>query len=324
MLFAGSNDGVHRFADLGEEGQSTATRVIDSGPVMRLRSFGELDGLVAATKSGLFYSTDGEDWTDLDVPRESVYSVGVNPAGDVMYAGTRPAHVYVTRTDPRDVSQGEAMEWYQLDGFDDLPSREEWRLPRHENLAQVRDVCTAQGESDRVIAGVEVGGVHVGDDAGETWTERADGVNDDVHELRVLGPGVYVAATGFGLFRTTDAGRSWTRLDENVPQRYFRAVAVVDGTLYAAGAMAHSSTWEDDDADPALYASSDGESLERVEFPYPDETVTGMTGVDGDLVVATHRGNVAVNRPEEWVDVGDLPVPDEPTGTYNPLSWFGS
>lgn len=59
--------------------------------------------------------------------------------------------------------------------LDDLPSREEWRLPRNENLAQVRDVHVPDQHLERVVAGVEVGGVHLSDDGGETWTERRKG-----------------------------------------------------------------------------------------------------------------------------------------------------
>lgn len=321
MLFAGCHDGVYRVPDFEKTAASTPDRVLESGRVMRVSFTRALDGFLAATRSGLYYSPDGVTWTTLGVPTEHVYSAGVSPDGDTLYAGTRPAHVYVTHDDPENAIGGDGLEWRKLSGFDDLPSRGEWRLPRHENLAQVRDVHVPNRRPDHVIAGVEVGGVHLSEDGGETWTERKEGVNDDVHELCVLDSSEYVAATGFGLFRTTDAGRTWARLDDDVPQRYFRAVLDIDGVVYAAGAMANSSTWDDEDADPALYRSDRGDALAPVDFPYPDETVTGMTAVDDDLVAATHRGHVLVKRPDGWDDVGRLPVPDEPTGSYNPLCW---
>jgi photosystem II stability/assembly factor-like uncharacterized protein len=322
MLFAGSDDGVYRFSDPDAAAGSAPEKVLDSGRVRRLYSFDDLEGVLAATHSGLFYSAGGEDWTDLGVPADRVYSAGLRPDGETLYAGTRPAHVYVA-ADLEAAPVGEELTWRKLDGFDDLPSRPEWRLPRHENLAQVRDVHVHPQAPDRVIAGVEVGGVHVSDDGGETWAERNDGAaHDDVHELLVRSPDEYVVATGYGLFRTADAGRTWTRLDEDVPQRYFRAVADVDGTVYAAGAMANSSTWEDDDADPQLFELTVDSSVTPVETPYPEETVTGMTAVDGDLVAATHRGHVVVMRSDGWEDVGQVPTPGGLTGTYNPVCWF--
>jgi len=319
MLIVGTEDGIYRITDIDGAGDATVEPVLDAGPVARVRQFAGVDGVIAATGTGLYHSADGEEWTDLAVPRETVYAVGAGPEGR-LYAGTRPAHLYATRADDGGLpASGDA--WTELDEFQALPSREEWRLPRHENLAQVRDVHVPAGASDRVVAGVEVGGVHVSEDGGETWTERRDGVDDDVHELCVVGPDEFVAATGFGLFHTTDAGRSWTRLDEGHDQRYFRSACSVDGDLYAGAALAHTATWDEADADPALFVSRDGETVETVEHPRPDETVTGLTAADGAVVAATHRGTVMVRRADGWTVAGSLPVSDGFAGSYTPLLW---
>ncbi|WP_435175181.1 WD40/YVTN/BNR-like repeat-containing protein [Halorussus sp. AFM4] len=320
MLVAGSENGVHAVTGIDGDGPVTVRRVLDAGPVMRLRTLDGFEGVFAATETGLYHSSDADEWTNLDVPREKVYAVAAG-AGGRLYAGTRPAHLYVARaSDESEFTRG--LEWRELRGIQELPSRDEWRLPRHENLAQVRDVHVHPASPGRVVVGVEVGGVHVSDDEGETWTERRDGVDDDVHELRLVGPDEFVAATGFGLFRTADAGRSWTRLDEGYDQRYFRSVVAVDGVIYAGAALAHTATWDDEDADPELFACRDGETLERVEHPRPDETVTGMSDVDGALVAATHRGTVMLRRPDGWVVAGSLPVSGRLAGSYTPLLSF--
>ncbi|WP_436911057.1 WD40/YVTN/BNR-like repeat-containing protein [Halosimplex marinum] len=329
MLLAGSDDGVYRFPDRDGPTDRTAERTLASGRVMRLRTFDGLDGCFAATTTGLFHSPDGETWVDLGVPTEAVYSVGALPGGQ-LYAGTRPARVYAGEfEDGVDAGEsddgGPAVEWRECEGFQRLPSREEWRLPRHDDLAQVRDLHHDPADPDRLVAGVEVGGVHGSDDGGETWVElrgddsAGDAVDDDIHELHVAGPGEYVAATGFGLFRTTEGGESWARLDEGVDQRYFRTAFSLDGTVYAGGALSNSATWDDPDADPELFAVRDG-AVDAVEFPAADETVTGMAAADGDLVVATHRGSVLVRRGGEWTAVGELPVPGDLTGRYTPLA----
>ncbi len=304
-MYVGSDDGVYRVPREGGEPR----RVLDAGRVMRLRQFEGVDGTVAATRTGLYRQT-GDGWRDLGVPREQVYSVGAAPRGP-LFVGTRPAAVYgASPAEP---------EWYELDGVQALPSRDDWRLPRHEDLAQVRDVhVDADSDGSRLVAGVEVGGVHVSEDGGATWVERRDGVDDDVHELHVAGPGEYVAATGSGLYRSTDAGRSWTRLDGDIEQRYFRSVHTHDGTVYAGGALANSSTWNDSDADPQFVAVRDGD-LERVAIPYPDETVTGIATVDGDLVVATHRGHVLRRDGTDWEELATVPTPGDVTGRYTPV-----
>ncbi len=311
MLFVGSDDGVyHLDPDSSDE---PARQVLDSGRVMRLRTFDPVPGLFAATRTGLYHTTDGTAWTDLGVPTEQVYAVGAG--AKKLYAGTRPAAVYAAGY--RDGTGVDSLAWRELDGFQELPSRSEWRLPRHENLAQVRDVHAPA--TDRLVVGVEVGGVHHSTDGGDTWTGRRDGVDDDVHELRAVSAVEWVAATGGGLYRTTDAGATWTRLDGEVVQSYFRSVLPVDGVVYASGALSNSSTWDDDDADPALYRW-DGDRLDPVALPTPDETVAGLTTAGGTLLAGTHRGTLLARRSDGWERAGEFPVPGDTTGRYTPLA----
>ena len=179
-----------------------------------------------------------------------------------------PAHLYVS-TDDGDT-------WTELEGFQDLPSRDQWHTPRHRNEAHVRALGVHPETPDRVIAGVEVGGVHVSEDRGETWTERRNGVHDDVHHVLVLGADEYVASCGDGLYRTRDAGQSWTRLDTELDHRYFRETFVFDGRLYAAAARSSPGTWSGDSgADAILVESTDnGETFAAVSYPGgPEEVV---------------------------------------------------
>src|SRR5699024_7818863 len=160
--------------------------------------------------------------------RVEVDSFYESPDSVRLYAGTHPAQLYIS------VDDGET--WIECDGLQDLPSREDWHTPRHRNEAHVRSLDTHADAPERVIAGIEVGGVHVSEDEGETWTERSAGVQNDVHHVLVSDAETYIAACGDGLYRTRDAGQSWTRLDGNVDHRYFREAFAVDGRLYAAAA----------------------------------------------------------------------------------------
>jgi photosystem II stability/assembly factor-like uncharacterized protein len=318
MLLAGTYDGVFR-AD-GPRFDD-AEQVLDADRVMRVRRFDAWDGAFAATKSGLYRTTDGGDsWSDLggearsaseserggttreQLPREEVYSVLGDPAGERLYAGTHPAHLYV--------SEDAGKTWRELDGFQDLPSREEWHTPRHRNEAHVRALRAHPDAPGRVIAGVEVGGVHVSDDKGETWTERKQGVHDDIHHVLVLGPDEYVASTGNGLYRTRDAGENWTRLDESLDQRYFREAFVHDDVLYVAAAQSSPGTWQGQDgAEAALFESPDGgDSFEALDYPgRPEEVVLAWTTHDGEVVAGTNDGRIAVRDVDGWVETGQLP-----------------
>lgn len=320
MLVAGTGDGAYRIDGLDEAAEIQIEKVLDAPNVERVRQFDAVEGLFAATDDGLFHSFDGVEWTDLDVPEQAVWAVAASPNGDRLYAGTRPTYVYAT--DLPEAGRPGECEWRELEGFSDLPSREEWGVPRHDNIAQVRSLCTHPDSPERVVAGVEPGGVHVSDDSGETWEERREGVHDDVHELHVVSDGEYLASTGVGLFRTDDAGRSWTRLDDEVEQRYFRASYVQDGVLYTSAACVPPNRWENDEADPVVFESRDGRTLGAIALPRPDEVVVGWTTVDGDLVGATHRGTLVRKQPEGWTVIGEIPTPDTLHGRYVNLTWF--
>lgn len=117
--------------------------------------------------------------------------------------------------------------------------------------------------------GVEVGGVHRSDDRGETWSERRDGLADDVHHVLVRDLTEYLASCGDGLYRTRDVGERWTRLDDGLSRRYFREAIEHDGRLYAAAARSAPGTWQGTPgADAGLFVSNDdGDSFRRVSYP---------------------------------------------------------
>jgi photosystem II stability/assembly factor-like uncharacterized protein len=300
-LVLGTNDGVYRASDTRFEG---ANQVVDAGRVMRVRQFEWADGIYACSKTGLYRSTDeGETWTDQGVPQNEVYSVLASPDDGRLYAGTHPAHLYV--------SEDDGDSWRELEGFQELPSRDEWYTPRHRNEAHVRSLGAHPDVPDRVVAGVEVGGVHVSDDQGETWTERRDGVHDDVHHVLVRDAEEYIASCGYGLYRTTDAGRSWTRLDEDLSQRYFREATIHDGRLYAAAARSSPGTWEGESgADGGLFVSEDdGDTFASVSYPgAPREVILAWASSDSHLVAGTNDGRVIVERGDDWETAGTVPA----------------
>ena len=301
-VLIGTRDGVYRTETLPVE---DADHVLDSGDTLRVRTFPAMNGVFAASKSGLYRSVDeGQTWENLGVPQEEVYSVVASSDGERLYAGTHPAHLYVSTDD------GET--WEELDGFQDLPSRDQWYTPRHRNEAHVRSLGVHPETPNRVIAGVEVGGVHVSEDRGETWTERRDGVHDDIHHVLILGPDEYVASTGDGLYRTRDAGQSWTRLDTDLDHRYFREAFALDGRLYAAAARSSPGTWSGENgADAILVESTDtGDTFETVSYPSkPEEVILAWTAVDGSVLAGTNDGRL-IRRGSDgtWTDAGQVPA----------------
>jgi photosystem II stability/assembly factor-like uncharacterized protein len=285
-LVIGTNDGLYR---------NDAEQTLDSGRALRVRQFEGIEGVFAATHDGLYRSDDGTTWTNMGVPRTEVYSVVANPSGDRLYAGTHPAHLYVSMDD--------GQTWNELDGFQELPSRDQWYTPRHRNEAHIRSLDIHPDMPHRLIAGVEVGGVHISEDDGETWIERKDGVHDDIHHVLVQGPATYVASTGTGLYRTEDAGESWTRLDTSLDHRYFREAISHEGTLFAAAAREPPGTWRGaDGADAILVESSDaGTTLETVPYSgAPDEVILAWTIAEGTVIAGTNEGRILQRTENGW------------------------
>lgn len=297
-LLLGTKTGVYRVSGLPFD---DARNVLDAARVMRIDrpTAGEC---FACSKTGLYRSTDrGETWTNLDVPREEVYSSCVTPDGERLYAGTHPAHLYV--------SDDSGESWRELEGFQALPSREEWYTPRHRNEARIRSLGTHPDRPDRVVAGVEVGGVHRSDDRGEAWRERRDGLDDDVHHVLVRDSTEYLASCGDGLYRTRDAGKRWTRLDDGLSRRYFREAIEHDGRVYAAAARNAPGTWQGESgADAGLFVSDDdGDSFRHVSYPgEPQEVVLAWAVVDGRVVAGTNEGSVLRETADAWEAVGTL------------------
>ncbi|WP_232686196.1 hypothetical protein [Halobacterium zhouii] len=263
LLLAATPDGLYR-VDLDNE-----TQVLDAD----VRAVRVAEGTAyAVTSDGLLESTDaGKTWRHCALPMSDVHSV---EPGENLLAGVRPLTVY-RRTDG----------WTTLEGLCDLASREGWPTPSFRDDAWARTLAT---DGDRVLVGVEVGGLAVRDEDG-TWRSagpaeenpQAAQRRDDVHHVAVRSRGEWVLGTGDGAFYTTDAGETWTRLDTGT-RRYCRETCSVGERLYV-GVNASPPRWNPPDA--AVYAGPPGD-LRRVRYPGGRERFVVSWASDGDIVYA--------------------------------------
>lgn len=272
-----------------------------------------VDGVaLAATDDGLYRSTDGHEWEQFDVYGRSVMAVTREPGGDRTYVGTMPAAIYYTDDWER---------WRRCDAVGSLPSRDRWRERARRRDAQIRAFATHPDAPDRVLAGVESGGVIVSEDRGGNWEERTLGVHDDVHHLLALDADSYVVGTGNGLYRTSDTGESWVRLDTDHRDfwyNYHRESIVHEGTFHTA-ALAMGR--EDLRQRGFLYRGAvdgDGRSFERVDHPGNDEAFVVSFVEDGELLAGTMRvrngfesrqpARILRRTDDGWRSIGTVPA----------------
>lgn len=304
-LLLGSRDGVYR----AEPDAMEPTLVLDGVETYGLAVTPET--AYAAAVKGLYRSDDdGHSWRALPVPTEPVSAVAASAETGRVYAGTMPARVYASE------DRGET--WTELVGFQEVPSREKWY--NRDVDVHVRSLGAHPDAPNRVVAGIDGGGVHVSVDGGLTWSERLSGVPQYVHEVLVCKPDEFVAATDAGLFRTRDAGQWWDFLhDDDLKHRYFRGAVRRGDTVYAGAARSHPPTWwAEGTADAALYQvdfSVDDRRPRISPIPYPgepDELVLGGVTAGERVVLGTTDGRaLEVTGEGEVRGLLDLPVDSE-------------
>ncbi len=142
-------------------------------------------------------------------------------------------------------------------------------------------------------AGSDDGLVHVSTDDGATWTDVTPRGLPEFARISIIEPSHFDAGTAYlaanhyqqddfhpYLYRTTDYGRSWTRIDAGIPvgayTRTIRQDPVTRGLLFAG-------------TETGVYVSlDDGAHWRSLQLDLPTVSVRDLAIRDGDLVAATH------------------------------------
>jgi hypothetical protein len=257
--------------------------------------------LVGTRDSGVLLSADaGNSWEQRDLPAQSVFSVAISDADGALYAGTEPSRLFVSR---------DGRNWRELQALQKIPSRDRWSFPPRPWTHHVRWIAPDPHRADRLLVGIELGGLMYSDDAGASFSDRRPGAKRDVHNLAWhphLRERAYQSA-GDGAAWSRDGGLSWEALDAGRDLGYCWALAVDPSdpeTWYVSAASGPRAAHSGAGARGRLYQWSDSAWK---QLPLPDDSMPyALAAADDELIAAMADGRIITSgdRGQSWVDTG--------------------
>ena len=274
------------------------------------------------TQQGPYRSTDnGEHWEKVNVPDHGlpVWSLMFHPREpNVMFAGYEDCEIY------RSDNAGET--WRQLPVSVRFP--EVTVGPGSNPAKRLLMLSASAADADVLYGAIEVGGVIRSRDGGEHWENLSHGqyVNDDTVDMHGVLPSSFTPGTVFsvaraGMFRSTDWGDHWTRVQieplNAKGQTYCRCISEAPDdpkTLWVSAGPNFQSDLG------VLFRSRDGgENWERVDMGIQAKsTMFGLTLDSHEparMYCATRGGEVFGSR-DQGATWNAYPLPQGATQAY--------
>jgi hypothetical protein len=173
----------------------------------------------------------------------------------------------------------------------------------------VRWIAPDPHRAERLLVGIELGGVMLSEDGGETFSDHRSGAKLDAHNLawHPDADGRAYEAAGDGAAWSRDGGRSWEAADAGRDLGYCWALAVDPADpdrWYVSAASGPRTAHSDADARGRLYrwagASWQALPLPSGSMPY------ALVAHDGELLAAMADGSILASRDEgeSWLELG--------------------
>jgi hypothetical protein len=161
-----------------------------------------------------------------DAALERIWVIALGEADQTLYAGGDPGVLFESHDGGRS--------WELNRGIWEHPSRERWQ-PGGGGLC-LHSIATWPGEPDRLAVAVSAAGVLLSEDGGVTWRNGNDGLSapylpedapeDDIalcvhrlHRARERPERLFMQFHG-GVYRSDDAGASWTGIADGLPSDF--------------------------------------------------------------------------------------------------------
>jgi hypothetical protein len=293
-VFVCTGDGLVR---LGRDG--SAERLLD-GAVQCVAARG--DRVIAGARGeGLLVSADaGSSFGRVELPVPDVFSVAIGAADGALYAGTEPSHLFVAR---------DGAGWTELEALQDIPSRERWSFPPRPWTHHVRWIAPDPHRAERLLVGIELGGVMFSDDGGASFSDHRPGAKLDAHNIawHPSEEGRAYESAGDGAAWSRDGGRTWEAADAGRDLRYCWALAVDPSDperWYVSAAAGPGAAHTGDRARGRLYRWSAG-VWEPIELPSASMPYA-LAASDGELIAGMSDGGILRSGDDgaSWEDAG--------------------
>lgn len=273
----------------GAEGWRVIRRDLPGSYITSVISQGDV--VIVGTKEGVFRSRDaGDSWQAANngLSIRHIRWLTFHPDDPQrVFAGTEPAWIFL--------SQDGGRSWETRPEVADLREAQGWYLPYSPEAGCVRGFAF---HGRRGCAAVEVGGLLLSEDFGETW--RLDlvkqspekNLHPDVHSIAIHPSSVdlVAAATGGGFFLSVDGGRTWSNRYRDCYCRAF--------------------WWDPSDADHMILGSADwvdrngrieethdggqtwSEAFDGLDLPWRHHMVERFTQVNDQLLAVLSNGEL--------------------------------
>ncbi len=252
---------------------------------------------IGTEHSGMFVTDNGgKEWTRANPNVPCLTMSSMLALRGKLLVGTMPAALYV--------KTGSAA-WQELKGV--RKGAVGGTFPPNPDFPARTRVLTKENKpGGRLFAGIEVAGVLLSDDDGETWLPANDGLTDpDMHQILPASKrdGLVVAACGEGVSRSTDRGSHWEKVTPAGTRTYGNALAEDgDGNIYLGITQDRPRTWtRAGRAKSAIFKSADGANwkllTERMTggvmemCAAPDGNGVFVATADGEVVGVDQSGN---------------------------------
>jgi photosystem II stability/assembly factor-like uncharacterized protein len=244
---------------------------------------------IGTEHSGMFVTDDGgKDWTRANPNVPCLTMSSMLALSGRLLVGTMPAALYCTT---------ENGGWQELKGVRQGAIGGTFP-PNPEFPARTRVLSREKENGGRLFAGIEVAGILVSDDDGQSWQAANDGLTDpDIHQIlpSEKTPGLVVAACGEGVSRSTDRGSHWQKVTPAGGRTYGNALAEDDnGMIYLGITRDRPRTWtRAGRANTAIFKSADGANWELLTEKMSGGVMDVCAAADGNgVLVATADGEV--------------------------------